>query len=241
MPHGRNQLPPRGPGAASRAFPVSSNPPMVARRGVDGRGEAAMDGFRIAIDALVDHGAGLTRPECVLCLKSGTVFTSNGEGGVTRIGADGAVRPIVAPEGAYRPMTNGFALTAEGDFLLADLRGDGVWRLGQDGACSPFLQHVDGVRLGSTNFVGIDAKGRVWATVSTRLEPRQRAMLDFVVKVTNRPAEMVEADRQALRDIGFSDPDIWDISEVAAFFNMTNRMSLAIDMLPNPEYHGMTR
>ncbi len=76
---------------------------------------------------------------------------------------------------------------------------------------------------------------------TAQLEPRQRAMLDFTVKLTKRPEEMLEADRQALRDQGFSDPDIWDISEVAAFFNMTNRMSLAIDMLPNPEYHGMSR
>jgi uncharacterized peroxidase-related enzyme len=76
---------------------------------------------------------------------------------------------------------------------------------------------------------------------AAKLEPRQRAMLDFTVKITNRPEEIVEADREVLRDHGFSDPDIWSISEVAAFFNMTNRLSLAVDMLPNPEYHAMSR
>ena len=73
------------------------------------------------------------------------------------------------------------------------------------------------------------------------LEPRQRAMLDFAVKVTEEPSRIVEADRQRLRDAGFSDRDIWDISAVAAFFNMTNRMASATDMRPNPEYHGLAR
>ena len=73
------------------------------------------------------------------------------------------------------------------------------------------------------------------------LSPRQRAMLDFAVKLTERPAEILEADRQALRDAGFSDRDIWDIASVTAFFNMSNRVAAATDMRPNPEYHGMAR
>ena len=74
-----------------------------------------------------------------------------------------------------------------------------------------------------------------------KLEPRQRAMIDFAVLVTEDPARIVEADRQRLRDAGFSDRDIWDISAVAAFFNMTNRMASATDMQPNPEYHSLAR
>ena len=73
------------------------------------------------------------------------------------------------------------------------------------------------------------------------LEPRQRAMLDFAVLLTEEPARIVEADRQKLRDAGFTDRDIWDISSVAAFFNMSNRMASATDMQPNPEYHGLAR
>jgi uncharacterized peroxidase-related enzyme len=70
---------------------------------------------------------------------------------------------------------------------------------------------------------------------------RQLAMLDFAVKMTKTPAEVVEADRQALRDAGFSDRDIMDIACVAAFFNMTNRASTALDRMPNPEYHAKAR
>lgn len=73
------------------------------------------------------------------------------------------------------------------------------------------------------------------------LSARQRAMLDFAVKLTEKPAEILESDRQALRDAGFSDRDIWDIASVAAFFNMSNRVAAASDMRPNDEYHSRAR
>ena len=73
------------------------------------------------------------------------------------------------------------------------------------------------------------------------LDPRRRAMLDFAVKLTERPHEVEEPDRQALREAGFTDRDIWDIAAVAAFFNMSNRMASATDMRPNREYHGQAR
>lgn len=73
------------------------------------------------------------------------------------------------------------------------------------------------------------------------LSTRQRAMLEFAVKLTEEPAKIVEEDRQALRDAGFSDRDIWDIASTAAFFNMSNRLAAAIDMRPNAEYHKIAR
>ena len=73
------------------------------------------------------------------------------------------------------------------------------------------------------------------------LSPRQRAMLDFAAKVTTASATIEEADRQALRDHGFSDRDIWDIANVAGFFNMSNRVASATGMEPNPEYHSQAR
>lgn len=73
------------------------------------------------------------------------------------------------------------------------------------------------------------------------LSPKQKAMLDFAIKLTERPDTIEENDRQALRDAGFSDRDIWDIAAAASFFNMSNRMAAAIDMRPNPEYHAMAR
>ncbi len=73
------------------------------------------------------------------------------------------------------------------------------------------------------------------------LPHRQRAMLDFAWTLTLTPQAIGESDRQALRDVGFTDADIFDIAEVAAFFNYTNRMAHATDMMPNPEYHTLDR
>ena len=73
------------------------------------------------------------------------------------------------------------------------------------------------------------------------LPPRQAAMLDFAVKLTEAPDKIEEEDRERLRSAGFSDRDIWDIAAVAAFYNMSNRMAAAVDMRPNREYHYMVR
>jgi uncharacterized peroxidase-related enzyme len=73
------------------------------------------------------------------------------------------------------------------------------------------------------------------------LPPRHRAMLDFAHKLTVAQREVGEADRQSLRDAGFSEEAIWDIAEVAAFFNFTNRLATATDMMPNELYHAQAR
>lgn len=73
------------------------------------------------------------------------------------------------------------------------------------------------------------------------LDARQRAMLGFVVKLTNAPKDMEDADRAALRLVGFTERDIWDIAAVTAFYNMSNRLAAATEMQPNVEYHGMAR
>ncbi|MEX6506845.1 peroxidase-related enzyme [Jiella sp. M17.18] len=73
------------------------------------------------------------------------------------------------------------------------------------------------------------------------LDEKRSAMLDFVTKLTERPDTIVEADRQRLRDAGFSNRAIFDIASVAAFFAMSNRVASATDMKPNAAYHGMAR
>jgi uncharacterized peroxidase-related enzyme len=76
---------------------------------------------------------------------------------------------------------------------------------------------------------------------SANLDARQKAMLDFAALMTESSQLIEEADRGALRAVGFSDRDIWDIVAVAGFFNMTNRVASATDMRPNPEYHAQNR
>ena len=76
---------------------------------------------------------------------------------------------------------------------------------------------------------------------AARLSARERAMLDFAVKLTAEPWRVEDDDRAALRRAGFSDRDIWDIAAVAGFFNMTNRVASATDMRPNSVYHAQSR
>jgi len=74
-----------------------------------------------------------------------------------------------------------------------------------------------------------------------RLNKRQRAMLDFAVKLTASPWGVEENDRERLRRAGFTERDIWDISAVVGFFNMSNRVAAATDMRPNAVYHKQAR
>jgi uncharacterized peroxidase-related enzyme len=76
---------------------------------------------------------------------------------------------------------------------------------------------------------------------AAELSPPHRAMLDFAHKLTVAQRDVSEADRQALREAGFSEKAIWDIAEVAAFFNFTNRLATATDMMPNDLYHRQAR
>jgi len=73
------------------------------------------------------------------------------------------------------------------------------------------------------------------------ISPRQRAMLDFAMKVCLRSHEIEDADFEALHAHGFSDEDIWDIAAITAFFGLSNRMASFSNMQPNPEFYLMGR
>jgi uncharacterized peroxidase-related enzyme len=73
------------------------------------------------------------------------------------------------------------------------------------------------------------------------ITPRQKAMLDFAMKVATESHSVTEADFSILREAGFSDEDIWDIGAVAAFFALSNRMANMIAMRPNDEFYLLGR
>jgi uncharacterized peroxidase-related enzyme len=73
------------------------------------------------------------------------------------------------------------------------------------------------------------------------ITPRQKAMLDFALKVTRASHEVGEADFEALRAHGFSDEDIWDITGITAFFGLSNRMANVMSLRPNDEFYLMGR
>ena len=70
---------------------------------------------------------------------------------------------------------------------------------------------------------------------------RQRAMLDFALKVSNEAQDVCDTDFAALQEHGFTDEDAWDIAAISAFFGLSNRIANVTDMRPNPEFYGMGR
>jgi uncharacterized peroxidase-related enzyme len=73
------------------------------------------------------------------------------------------------------------------------------------------------------------------------IPPRQKAMLDFAMKVCLRSHEINDDDFPPLHAQGFSDEDIWDIAAITAFFGLSNRMASFSNMMPNPEFYLMGR
>ena len=136
---------------------------------MDRKGEASL----IDIDRLDFVGSDLKRPECVLATADGSLHLSDWRGGVTVISPHGAQRSILA-QGDFMPKPNGIGLLDDGSWLLAHLGDEdgGLYRLQWDGTLSAYLLTVDGEALPPTNYVHVDGRGRIWVTVSTRLNPR---------------------------------------------------------------------
>ena len=76
---------------------------------------------------------------------------------------------------------------------------------------------------------------------SAELPKKQEELLNFAKKLTKDPSEIGENDRKKLRDVGYTDRDIWDISAIVGLFNMTNRLASATEMEPNNNYHNLAR
>jgi uncharacterized peroxidase-related enzyme len=73
------------------------------------------------------------------------------------------------------------------------------------------------------------------------LDDRQRAVCDYAERLTAEPRRMQESDLRALRDVGLTDHEVWDVVEIASMYNFTNRMALALGQQPNEEYHHLDR
>lgn len=73
------------------------------------------------------------------------------------------------------------------------------------------------------------------------LDARMEAVLDFAVKLTIAPDECLEEDIAHLKSTGLTQEEVWDVIEIAAMYNFTNRMASATGMLPNREYHALCR
>jgi len=143
-------------------------------------------------------GSGLNRPECVLSTQNGRLYTADWRGGVAVIEPDGEQWYLLPKDPALQLKPNGICLLPDASMLIAHL-GDqdgGVYQLYANGDARPFCLEADGETLPPSNYVHLDAKGRVWITVSTRKLPRSEGYKPnvadgFVVLVDERGARIV--------------------------------------------------
>jgi sugar lactone lactonase YvrE len=167
--------------------------------------------FKLSLSDIKSLGSGMQRPECVLATNSGDLFCSDSRGGYNIIKPDGSSRFIKAHGVPDDFMPNGIALMPNRDVLAANLADSGgIWRIKPDGTASLFMSEVDGVTLPPPNFVGLDAKGRIWVTVSTRLVPRSGAWVkgfgDGFVVVHDEKGSRIVADDIRYTNEGIVDP-----------------------------------
>lgn len=133
---------------------------------------SALPGLPLALADLKHIGEGLRRPESILATAAGELFVSDHACGVRQVGQP--ARPLAGAPAGFLP--NGFAMTREREFLVANLAGaGGVWRIDRAMQASPFLMEVQGEPLATCNFAGLDHEGRLWISMSTRQLPREKA------------------------------------------------------------------
>jgi gluconolactonase len=149
--------------------------------------------FTLDLDELGRTAEGLVRPESVVAERDGTLWASDGRGGVSRIDPDGSVRFMDGWGGE----PNGLALDPEGNLVTANIALGKVQRMARDGSASAtLLESVDGQRLTCADFVFYDSRDRLWITCLSREDhwwpacaaPRPDG---FIVLVDERGARIV--------------------------------------------------
>ncbi|MDN4592191.1 gluconolactonase [Xenophilus aerolatus] len=141
-------------------------------------------GWQVDRAAIRHVGRDLQRPECILAEKDGTVWAADARGGAMRIAPDGAQHLIVpqapvALDGDFEAryirsqgsLPNGMTFLANGDLLIANWGSDSVEVMTRDGRTRRLFDHIDSQPLGKANFPLRDRKGRLWLSVTTRMQP----------------------------------------------------------------------
>lgn len=168
-------------------------------------------GWTVDRQAIRTIGQDLKRPECILALADGTLWSADARGGVMGIRPDGT-QQLLLPTGLERTLDNsptslilnnqtlpnGLAIDRNGDFLIANFGTDVIERLHRDGRLELICDQIDGQPLGKTNFVLCDSRDRIWFTVTTRLVPWMRSInerkADGYVGLIDRSGLRIVAD-----------------------------------------------
>ncbi|MDF2640355.1 MAG: Gluconolactonase [Novosphingobium lindaniclasticum] len=153
-----------------------------------------LHGWRVDRADIRYIGEDLQRPECILAMRDGTLYSADARGGVMAITPDGAQRFIgqkadprrggAAFEDRYLntqgTLPNGLTFDADGNFLIANFGTDALERMDWEGNTTTILAEMDGRPLGKANFVTRDSRGRLYLTVTTRTNPWTDAVRDRI-------------------------------------------------------------
>jgi gluconolactonase len=153
--------------------------------------ENPLRNWQLDRSAIQTIGHDLQRPECILAERDGSLWSADARGGVMHIRPDGSQALIAQYEnrqfaesnapGKYimdGTLPNGLAFARNGDILIANFGTDAIECMSRDGASRTLYTHIEGEPLGKTNFILRDSKNRIWFTVTTRLKPWTRAVVE---------------------------------------------------------------
>jgi gluconolactonase len=143
-------------------------------------------GWQVDLAALRTIGRDLSRPECILAERDGSLWAADARGGVMHILPDGSQSLITAagvrhcghgaPNLYDGTLPNGLAFARNGDLLIANFGTDALEVMTRDGQHRVLFDRIDGVPLGKVNFVLRDSRDRLWITISTRVNPWSKAI-----------------------------------------------------------------
>ena len=145
-----------------------------------------LKGWQVDRNKIRFRGEGLKRPECILAESDGTLWTADARG-IMRLDPDGSQKLIRQKDVAERSLDanslilggslpNGIAFNRNGDILIANFGTDAIELMTRDGESRTLYDGIDGQPLGKTNYVLTDSRGRIWFTVTTRLQPWTRSI-----------------------------------------------------------------
>ncbi|WP_256330476.1 SMP-30/gluconolactonase/LRE family protein [Variovorax sp. YR216] len=186
-------------------------------------------GWQVDRAAIRHVGHDLQRPECVLAERDGTLWAADARGGVMRIAPDGTQRLVApsSPTDGHTPtdfdkryvqsqgsLPNGLAFLPNGDIVIANWGSDSVEVMSREGQVRRLFDRIDGRPLGKANFVLRDRRGRIWLTVTTRMQPwtdsiNARARDGYIALIDERGARIVADGFEGTNEVRMDANEEW--------------------------------
>jgi gluconolactonase len=188
-----------------------------------------LQGWQVDRAAIRHVGRDLQRPECVLAQRDGTLWAADARGGVMHIGPDGEQRLVVPRQPGDEPpptdfntryvqsqgsLPNGMAFLPNGDFIIANWGTDSVEVMSREGQVRRLFDTIDGQPLGKANFVLRDSRGRVWLTVTTRMQPwtdsiNARARDGYIALIDDKGVRIVADGFEGTNEVRLDAKEEW--------------------------------